>query len=60
MAKETDSLVGMWVVGWTCGRMVAWGKAEYVTADGWVGIRAITGRLDEWPAGRVAAMADQG
>ena len=35
------------------GRVSFWGVAEYVTADGWVGIRQVGGRLDEAPLSNV-------
>jgi hypothetical protein len=35
------------------------GEVEYVTEDGWVGVRDAEGRLDELPSDRAVSQANQ-
>lgn len=49
MARAHTIEVG-WVVQYVVNGIVSfWGVAEYVTKDGWVGIRQADGGLDEAP-----------
>lgn len=47
---EPARMVGHLVRYWLGGTLVFWGLAEYLTADGWFGIRQPGGCLDEAPA----------
>lgn len=53
----SSSLIGHLVAYRLNGVTVLWGRAEYLTADGWVGVRQVGGRLDECPADLVVADA---
>jgi hypothetical protein len=45
-----ESLIGCLVLYRYEGLTIFWGIAEYLTPDGWFGIRQAGGRLDEAPA----------
>lgn len=51
-----EALVGRTVMYRVDGVTVFWGQAEYLTRDGWFGIRQHGGRLDEAPV--ALCMAD--